>query len=380
MSPPLPPPCGASVAGPAPGWMPRPSGTERWLPEDDCTASSTTSAPLACSSTQRRRRQRVSAAQRAALLIRGPAVSASAQVPPSPPLSSSSSSTSRNRKAKATLATSALLFAGRVAELTAQLEAGSDAQSAALASLTGSIRCLSFDGSGCRLVQLALRVASRQQAAAFLSELHGHVRAGCNSPHANWVFQTAVDLLPTPLTLFVAEELRGSGAEVARSKFGCRILCRLLEHHPGSLEGDDPTARLVDEVLEVASELCRHCYGHHVIQCVLEHGGSEHRRSVARAVSSDALCNARNQHASFVCEKILTCCAAEERRSLADKLLDGRNELAAVAESQFGCYVVRALLRLPPEQAQVVLEELRPAAAQLRASKYGLLALGEQEV
>ena len=57
---------------------------------------------------------------------------------------------------------------------------------------------------------------------------------------------------------------------VTKHRMGCRILCRLLEF----CSTDPNVGQLIDELLEAVAELCRHSFAHHVIQSVLEHGGS----------------------------------------------------------------------------------------------------------
>jgi hypothetical protein len=226
-------------------------------------------------------------------------------------------------------------------------------------------------------MQLALQVASRQESATLLGELRGHVRAACGSPHANYVLQKVVEVLPTTIASFISEELAGVGAEVARHRYGCRIMCRLVEHHSSR---EAYSAALIDEVLEEAKELSRHTYGHHVILSVLEHGTPEQRHTIASALLVDTsfvVKCARNQHASFVLEKALAFCSEKDRDMLAAELVRHPKTLPQLADSEFGCYVVRALLKLPSEPAQTAQAHLRRASGQLHASKYGKRVLNE---
>lgn len=241
------------------------------------------------------------------------------------------------------------------------------------------MRSLAFDSVGCRLVQLALKVASQQVAATLLAELRGSVRAVCNSPHANYVIQKAVEVLPTALAASVAEEICGIGSEMARHRYGCRVLSRLLEHHCG--EGVTGYAvSLVDEVVGDAAQLSLHNYGHYVINSIIEHGSTAQRQRIAAAVKVNAMCNAMNRHASFVCENILTGCSADDCHALAMELLHKPGNMAMLAGSQFGCHVVRALLRLPGELSQIALDQVRHVAVQLQHSRYGRRLLQEHQL
>merc|ERR1719284_624344 len=108
------------------------------------------------------------------------------------------------------------------------LKAGGDQMQRVVARIVGSVLRMAFEPYGCRVVQLALEVASAADKDAIVSELHGHVREAMLSPHANFVIQKVVEALPVASVSFVAKELATHAAEAARHRFGCRILCRLV--------------------------------------------------------------------------------------------------------------------------------------------------------
>lgn len=82
-----------------------------------------------------------------------------------------------------------------------------------------------------------------------------------------------------------------------------------------------------------ALELCRHNFGHHVVQLVLERGHFRHKEAVLKVLRQDLLANAAHRRASYVVEAALQSCAPEERvrRVLpkAFKAFKGSMELAA---------------------------------------------------
>jgi len=204
-----------------------------------------------------------------------------------------------------------------------------------------------------------------------IQELHGHVREAIASPHANYVIQKVIEVMPTVLVGFVADELQGIGVLAARHRYGCRILCRLVEHSaqtPG-------TVALVDEVLGAAGELCRHTFAHHVISSILEHGLAEQRHCVAQSLLVDLPRHARNRNASYVIEKALTYCSRDDRHAITSSLVTGPEQLVALAQNQFGSYVARALLKLPGEVGQKVAHQVaaavRSAPSQLEMTRYG---------
>merc|ERR1712061_298447 len=130
--------------------------------------------------------------------------------------------------------------------------------------------------------------------------------------------------MPIPQLDFIGKELAGSGARTSRHRFGCRILCRLFEH----AAGDKSFEPLIDEILAEAGPLSRHIFGHHVIHTLLEHG-------------------------------------------LASALLSSSVGVRALAQNQYGCYVVKALLRIPGDLGLIAHDQLRCAAADLLECKYG---------
>lgn len=267
---------------------------------------------------------------------------------------------------------------GRLEEiaLLEQLEAGKEDQLGAVLAMRGSTFRLSLEPLGCRLVQLAVQVCDQTNRAEFLSEFHGHVREMLESPHGNYVIQRIVENMPTVLVRFVAIELIGGGANAARHRYGCRIICRLLEH----TAIDGPTMDLVDEVLLEVRELSRHVFGHHVIKSVLEHGPVRQRVDVARSLCGDLMRNARNRHACYVLEAVLIHCPAEGQRLICNEMLRLPDEMVLLAQSQFGHHVVRALIRLPGEASQTALRHLVEASGRLALSRHGRRMLEELQL
>merc|ERR1719238_1371323 len=117
------------------------------------------------------------------------------------------------------------------AELSAQIEAGGVARQAAIEALVGNIDELAFDASACRVVQKAIEFGEEEEVVALSSELQGRVREAIRSPHANHVVQKMVEVLPASSLGFVVEEILGAGAEFARHRYGCRVVCRLVQRH-----------------------------------------------------------------------------------------------------------------------------------------------------
>merc|ERR1719428_1207045 len=93
---------------------------------------------------------------------------------------------------------------------------------------------LSMDQDGCRLLQSALEVGDSCVRASIASEFGGHVCDAMESPHAHHVLQRIIELMQPNSVCSTLHELQSkwSPAFVARHRFGCRVLERVIEHFP----------------------------------------------------------------------------------------------------------------------------------------------------
>jgi len=254
-------------------------------------------------------------------------------------------------------------------ELAAQIEAGGVARQAAIEALVGNIAELSFDASACRVVQKAIEFGDENEVIALSSELQGSVREAIRSPHANHVVQKIVEVLPASSLGFVVEEVLGAGAEFARHRYGCRVLCRLVQRHSEtSIAHMD---ELMEELLSDASDLARNTSGHHVIEMVLQTGSVYQRHMIFCSLSSDLARNAKNRNATYVVERALTSCEDDDRRILVQELVGTPDLLVSLVENQFGCHVAKALLKISVDILHKMLSHIDAAAPKLQKSKYG---------
>lgn len=225
--------------------------------------------------------------------------------------------------------------------LLAQLEAGGESLPRTISEIIGSVRDLTFDAEGCRVVQLALQKVDQKDAARICFELHGCVRRAIASPYGNYVIQKVIEIMPSSVSCFVSEEFLGVGAEMSRHRFGCRILCRLLEH----ASTEPQTVRLINETLAEASSLSRHYFGHHVIESVLEHGLADQKHLVAVALKAEIIGHATDSVATYVIESALRNCSAQDAQALSAALCADKVLLLSLAMHKSGLHVVRALLK-----------------------------------
>jgi hypothetical protein len=256
-------------------------------------------------------------------------------------------------------------------------EAPGSEQQAALRELHGSISQLSLDKVGCRVVQLALEVVDRTDAQNLVAGLHGTVKSAVYSPHGNYVIQRVIERMPTKLTRFIIHELIDEAADVARHRFGCRVVCRLLEHSAT----DDDTVALVDKILENVGPLCQHSFAHHVIECILEHALPRQKSLIAVKLQVDVLSFARNRAATYVVEKALQNCSSADQCALIEALVVDREGFVALAENQFGFHVAKAAAsaEVDPSRKAVAIVNDSNLYYQLQSNKYGKRVLDALE-
>lgn len=221
----------------------------------------------------------------------------------------------------------------------------------ALLAIKDNVWSLSRDPKGSRLVQLALERASNVQASKLASELHGHVKEAAKHAHANYVMAKVVTHTTFNTASFVAEELAGSCAELAKHEIGCRVLWHLVNHYSTHW----PTLQLLDELLDEkeVEGLCRDRYAHHVIQAVLEHGSQQHRKQVVAALLSDPLASAEDKNASYLVKDALRYSGHEDKQALLGQL-SAPAAIARLAMSQYGSFVVPALHGLEETDSQAL--------------------------
>eukprot|EP00408_Alexandrium_pacificum_P051918 CAMPEP_0171263124 /NCGR_PEP_ID=MMETSP0790-20130122/56930_1 /TAXON_ID=2925 /ORGANISM="Alexandrium catenella, Strain OF101" /LENGTH=481 /DNA_ID=CAMNT_0011731717 /DNA_START=28 /DNA_END=1473 /DNA_ORIENTATION=+ len=253
------------------------------------------------------------------------------------------------------------------AALTEALEAGGEERMAALSAMRGSVARLAFEREGCRCVQASIHSADLAASEPLVGELRGRALDAVYSQYANYVIQAVITDLPTAMSSFVVGELLGSGVAVARHRFGCRILCRLIEHSSG---GEDLVV-LVEELLAEAGSLCRHPFAHYVVETMLEHL-PECRQRIVQALRADLWVNACHRSGSHVVEAALAYGAEADRRALALQLLgSGRDSTVSLAQSPYGSFVLKALLKVPGKLSEDALAHLLEAAAWVEGTRCG---------
>jgi len=178
-------------------------------------------------------------------------------------------------------------------------------------------------------------------------------------------------VLPPHAVQFIIDELAVSPLSwtgVAKHRFGCRVIERLLEHCP-----EEMTSPLIDAVVNDTEVLARHPYGNYVVQHSLEYGTIAHRtRLVTAFVRVGIAFLAQHRIASNVIERAIGLASRDDQQIIGLALLASPNTLLTVGCSRYGTHVVHRLVEvLPPGPLRVeTLRQLGANIAQLRASKY----------
>merc|ERR1711988_1627959 len=200
---------------------------------------------------------------------------------------------------------------------------------------------LAFNKQGCRLVQKAMDVGTPAYQAQLLENLPGYVYDALQSPHANYVLQKFIEVVSPPEKLqFIVQELQGNVLYVARHRFGCRILQRLMEHcAPWQLK------EMIDKVLTDTAALCRHQYGNFILQHILQYGSPSQRHVIAECVLADVMRLSKHRLASHIVSCALVNCSREDIQRLTDAVLEDSGKLYQLSCREYGSFVVREVKR-----------------------------------
>lgn len=238
----------------------------------------------------------------------------------------------------------------------------------------GLVVPLSMDQDGCRLLQSALETGDGAERAAMSMEFYGHVCDALESPHAHHVLQRIVELMPPSSVSFILHELqyKWSPTFIAKHRFGCRVLERVIEHFPACPHAGAELAYFLESILQDAASHCYHSFSTFVMQHILEYGSVDQQRTIVSALCSDLWRAALDMQAVGCLDKALSFQPFEDQVALASAILDSEGLLTRMALTRKGLPVARRLLRVVDganlEQAR---RQLSGDAAKLARSKGG---------
>jgi len=226
------------------------------------------------------------------------------------------------------------------------------AKAEALEQVAASMWPMTVQRHGCRVAQKAFEVADQGQKNLLAEGLRGHIREAVESPHGNHVVQKCIESAPEEGAQLVLDEMRGNFLFFSRRRFGCRVIERLLEHCSSS-----QVVELAEEVMREADMLIQHPYGNFVIQHMLRFGSSDDQHQIVDMLVRDIYILSKHRVASHVIEAALAHGCPKDRSLLIDALSADPTELALLAQSHYGGFVAREMMRV---QADMTLEDEVP--------------------
>lgn len=202
-------------------------------------------------------------------------------------------------------------------------------------SFAQSVWRLSQDPEGTFEVQRAIEDCSDIERLSLASELRGHVYEATQCPHANHVLRKVITTMPSSALNFIVLELLSVGQagifEIARHRYGCRIIEGLLTHFD-----IDQIGCLVKCLLANALSLCTHMYGNFVIQRILETPSLHGMDLLRETVHSNLKVLGTNFYGCAVVGKMLRHSDDGERLRLARAIISVNGLLAAMGRHRLG--------------------------------------------
>lgn len=209
---------------------------------------------------------------------------------------------------------------------------------------------LALTKGGCRVVQKFFEVTGGADRDLIITELKDYIVDLYESPHGNFVLSRAVEVLPAAKNAFIISALLGRGISVCKHRFGCRVVCRLMEHCT-----EDQIGPLLDEILPEVGMLAHDDYGNYIVQAALEHASEGRQLAMQAQLLPSFASLAMHKDGSRVAERLLDYCSFEGRSVAIRALLQAGGEcsLVEVASSRYGCYVIAQLAGLRQSHIEV---------------------------
>jgi hypothetical protein len=203
---------------------------------------------------------------------------------------------------------------------------------------------LSQDAQGTFEVQKELeKCSSDAQRSALAAELRGHVLEATRCPHANHVLRKIITTMPPASLTFVIVELMSQGprgiTEIARTRYGCRILEALLDQCPF-----EELCGMAECLASEAAVLSTHMYGNFVIQRLLDRSTFALRMQLFQMVQANLVMLGTNFYGSAVLGKAVMSGTDMEKLALSHAILDVNGLLAAIARYRHGKAIVETVM------------------------------------
>lgn len=206
-------------------------------------------------------------------------------------------------------------------------------------SLQGRIWELAQEQQGSRQLQVVLDMASDQEVQTLTSELLAHIIEASKCRHANFVVQKCISVRNPGVCSAIAQEITRHGqhavVNVAKNRYGCRIIQRLLE-----VCEESEMIAICRFMLDDAEPLCTHPYGNYTVQHMLSHGPNTVFLEFMAFLTQRASSIASNFHASAVYGEALRRATPDDAFALAMVLHNDQGLLSHMSRTKHGHAVV----------------------------------------
>ena len=227
------------------------------------------------------------------------------------------------------------------------------------------------DRMGCRDLQHTLEAGTFKEQNMILHQLRGHVVEIAQSPNGNYLLQHAIRVLSSDRTRFIADELFvwRRPAEVAKHKYACRVLERIIEHFPINL-----SFPFMEDIVRNTKSLSMHPIGTYSVQHCLEHGGAGCVQEIANFVLNHLHQIAVDPSGCGVLNKVLLHANSYQSTLLAVALASHPYTFANMATLQQGFAACESLFHVAkriPELHQQMEWLLRESMGKILSTRHG---------
>jgi len=227
---------------------------------------------------------------------------------------------------------------------------------------------------GTRVVQRLLEVLPSNERQLLVAELS--FSELYDDLWGNHVLTKVMDEMPLDALGPVMElvEEKGSVA-VAKHKYGCRVLDKLITQAPDMTSSDMKS--LIDPLVDAAAELAKHQYGNFVIKQIFEHDERGHYRGrLVQQLLPLVSELASLKVGSHLTQELLQRSQAEEQQAIAAKILSAESphSLEELAADKRGSFVVGDLLALHVGNVAAVVSSRLASAPKAEAAYWAHVA------
>eukprot|EP00428_Durinskia_dybowskii_P086096 CAMPEP_0170447782 /NCGR_PEP_ID=MMETSP0117_2-20130122/50356_1 /TAXON_ID=400756 /ORGANISM="Durinskia baltica, Strain CSIRO CS-38" /LENGTH=240 /DNA_ID=CAMNT_0010708903 /DNA_START=12 /DNA_END=732 /DNA_ORIENTATION=- len=173
---------------------------------------------------------------------------------------------------------------------------------------------------------------------------------------------------------FIVDEVEEAGVDhVAKNKYGCRILQRLLERCPRQ-----QVRGMLEAIIRDMPSFCVHPYANYIVQTILRHGSSGDRQRIVSVTLGEAEELCRAPHGCIVVLVAFETLHPDLQDALAKRLARKQGLLVNMACSKQGAALVQRLIHSLHERDRCqALSDFTAAAGTLGASEHGRRILEE---